>query len=148
MIRPGHNTINRFKSEKLKELLKKIFVQVVHLLAAEGLWSVKELYTDGIKIEAHANRYTFAWGNTIKTNKKKMKLQLDELWKYAQSVAASELDDTCTDDFDNIDKEKVEQTIAKTDAALKDKPVSKQVKQKPGYAKKHWLAALDKYERQ
>ena len=66
------------------------------------------------------------------------------MWKYAQSVAASELDDTGPGDFDKIDKEKVEQTIAKTDAALKDKPV----KQKPGYAKKHWPAALDKYERQ
>ena len=148
MSRPDHNTINRFRSEKLKEPLKKIFVQVVHLLAAEGLLSAKELYTNGTKIEANANRYTFVWANAIKTNKEKMKLQLDELWKYAQSVAASELDDTGPGDFNKIDKEKVEQTIAKTDAALKDKPVSKQVKQKPGYAKKHWPAALDKYERQ
>ena len=64
--------------------------------------------------------------------------------EYAQSVAASELDDTGPGDFNKIDKEKVEQTIAKTDAALKDKPVSKQVKQKLGYAKKHWPAAWDK----
>lgn len=148
MSTPDHNTINRFRSEKLKEPLKKIFIQVVQLLAAEGLLSLKELYTDGTKIEANANRYTFVWGNAIKTNKEKMKLQLDELWKYAQSIAASELDDTDPSDFDKIDKEKVAQTIAKIDAALKDKPVSKQVKQKLGYAKKHWPAALDKYERQ
>ena len=148
MSKPDHNTINRFRSEKLKDPLKKIFVQVVHLLAAEGLLSVKELYTDGTKIEANANRYTFVWGNAIKTNKEKMKLQLDELWKYAQSIASSELDDTDPSGFDKIDKEKVAQTIAKIDAALKDKPVSKQVKQKLGYAKKHWPGALDKYEEQ
>lgn len=106
------------------------------------------MYTDGTKIEANANRYTFVWGNAIKTNKEKMKLQLDALWKYAQNIAASELDDTDPGGFDKIDKEKVEQTIAKIDAALKDKPVSKQVKQKLGYAKKHWPAALDKYESQ
>ena len=76
----------------------------MHLPAAEGLLSVKELYTDGIKIEANANRYTFVWGNAIETNKEKMKLQLDELWKYAQSVAASELDDTGLGDFDIVDK--------------------------------------------
>ena len=114
----------------------------------EGLVSLKEIYTDGTKIEANANRNTFVWGNAIKTNKEKMKLQLDELWKYAQSIAARELDDTDPSDFDKIDKQKVEQTIAKIDAALKDKPVSKQVKQKLGYAKKHWPAALDKYEEQ
>ena len=148
MSTPDHNTINRFRSEKLKEPLKKIFVQVVQLLAAEGLLSIKELYTDGTRIEANANRYSFVWGNAIKTNKEKMKLQLDELWKYAQSVAVSELDDTDPGGFDKIDKEKVEQTIAEIDAALKDKPVSKQVTQKLNYAKKHWPAALDKYEQQ
>lgn len=148
MSTPDHNTINRFRSEKLKEPLKKIFVQVVQLLAAEGLLSIKELYTDGTKIEANANRYSFVWGNAIKTNKEKMKLQLDELWKYAQSVAANELDDTDPSGFDKIDKQKVEQTIAKIDAALKGKPVSKQVQQKLSYAKKHWPAALDKYEQQ
>ncbi len=148
MSTPDHNTINRFRGERLKEPLKKIFTQVVQLLAAEGLLSLKELYTDGTKIEANANRYTFVWGNAIKTNKEKMKLQLEELWKYAQGVAASELDDTDPDGFDKIDKQKVEQTIAQIDAALKDKPVSKQIKQKLNYAKKQWPAALDRYELQ
>ncbi len=77
-----------------------------------------------------------------------MKLQLDELWKYAQRVAVSELDDTDPGGFDKTDKEKAEQTIAKIDAALKDKPVSKQVTQKLNYAKKHWPAALGKYAQQ
>ena len=148
MSTPDHNTINRFRGERLKEPLKKIFTQVVQLLAAEGLLSLKELYTDGTKIEANANRYTFVWGNAIKTNKEKMKQQLDELWKYAQGIAASELDDTDPDGFDKIDKETLKQAIAKIDASLKDKPVSKQVKQKLNYAKKHWPAALDRYDQQ
>jgi transposase len=148
MSTPDHNTINRFRGERLKEPLKKIFTQVVQLLAAEGLLSLKELYTDGTKIEANANRYTFVWGNAIITNKEKMKLQLEDLWMYAQGVAASELDDTDPDGFDKIDKQKVEQTIAQIDAALKDKPISKQIKQKLNYAKKHWPAALDRYEQQ
>jgi transposase len=146
MSQPDHNTINRFRSDRLKDSLKKIFTQVVNLLAEEGLLSLKDIYTDGTKIEANANKYTFVWGNSIKTNKIKMQQQLDELWKYAQGVAASELDDTDPSGFDKIDKQKVEQTIAKIDAALKDKPVSKQIKQKLGYAKKNWPAALDKYE--
>ena len=78
---PDHNTINRFRGERLQGVLKPIFVQVVELLAEAGLMSLKEIYTDGTKIEANANRYTFVWGKAIKTNKEKMKRQLDELRK-------------------------------------------------------------------
>src|SRR3954470_20190049 len=148
MSTPDHNTINRFRSERLKDVLRQIFTQVVQLLAQEGLLSIKELYTDGTKIEANANRYTFVWGNAIKTNKEKMKKQLNELWQYAQKVAAGEMDDTDPSGFDKIDAEKVEQTIEKINEALKDKPVSKEVKQKLSYAKKNWPANLSKYEQQ
>jgi len=148
MSTPDHNTINRFRGEKLKEPLKKIFTQVVQLLAAEGLLSLKELYTDGTKIEANANRYTFVWGNSIKTNKEKIKQQLETLWKYAQSIATDEIDDTDPSGFDKIDSEKVKDTIEKIDAALKDKPVTKEIKQKLNYARKKWPEALDKYEAQ
>ncbi len=64
---PDHNTINRFRSHRLKEVLRQIFTQVVMMLADQGVLTIKELYTDGTKIEANANRYTFVWGNAIKT---------------------------------------------------------------------------------
>ena len=149
MSTPDHNTINRFRGTRLAEPLKKIFVQVAELLAAEGLLSIKELYTDGTKIEANANRYTFVWGNAIKTNKEKMKQQLVVILKHADGVAASESDDTDPDGFNIITKEKLQETIANIDASLKDKPdVPNKIKQKLNYAKKHWPDALDRYEAQ
>lgn len=148
MNEPDHNTINRFRGERLKEVLKPIFVQVVHLLAEAGLVSLKELYTDGTKIEANANRYSFVWGNAIKTNKEKMKQQLDELWNYAQSIAAEELKDTEPLVFEKIDARKVKATIEKIDEVLQGKEVSKKVKQKINYAKKNWPDNLAKYEAQ
>lgn len=48
---------------------------------------MKQLYTDGTKIEAQAGRYTFVWGKSIQTNKAKMLTQLEDLWNYAQSIA-------------------------------------------------------------
>ena len=148
MAKPDHNTINRFRGERLQKTLQPIFTQVVLLLCEEGLINIKDLYTDGTKIEANANRYTFVWGKSIKTNKEKIKQQLNDLWQYAQSVAAAEMDDTDPTTFDKIDAEKVTATIEKINEALKDKPVSKEVKQKLNYAKKNWPAALDKYEAQ
>jgi transposase len=148
MSTPDHNTINRFRGERLKDVLRDIFTQVVQLLVQEGLLGIKELYTDGTKIEANANRYTFVWGNAIKTNKEKIKKQLDELWQYAQKVAAEEMDDTDPSGFDKIDAKKVEETIDKINDALKGKDVDSKVKQKLNYAKKHWPANLQKYEQQ
>lgn len=148
MSRPDHNTISRFRGKRLQQTLQPIFTQVVVLLCEEGLLSIKDLYTDGTKIEANANRYTFVWGNAIKHNKEKMKQQLNELWRYAQSIAVAELDDTDPTSFDKINTEKVSQTIETINTALKGKKIDKKVKQKLNYAKRHWPQALDRYEQQ
>lgn len=148
MSTPDHNTINRFRGKRLQKTLQPIFTQVVLLLNEEGLLSIKDLYTDGTKLEANANRYSFVWGNGIKYNKEKIKHQLNELWQYAQSVAVSELEDPTPDDFDTIDSAKVSRTIEQINRALKSKPVDKKVKQKLNHARKHWPAALDRYAQQ
>jgi hypothetical protein len=95
-----------------------------------------------------ANRYSFVWGKAIKTNKERIKQQLKELWKYTQKVAADEKGDDTPPDFDKIDSKEVKATIEKIDAALKDTEVSKDVKQKLDYAKKHWPDKLKQYKKQ
>ena len=87
-VTPDHNTINRFPGQRVKDVLGNISTQVVELLAQEGLLSIKELYTDGTRIEANANRYTFVWGKAIKTSRERIQKQLIELWQYAQKIAA------------------------------------------------------------
>jgi transposase len=148
MNKPDHNTINRFRSDKLKDVLKQVFKQIVLLLAEAGLVDLKELYLDGTKVEANANRYTFVWGNSIKTNKERIRRQLNDLWDYAQSVAAEELQDTSPVEFNEINPGKVSQTIEKIDTALKGKSVDKKVKQKLGYARRKWPQSLEKYQQQ
>jgi Transposase DDE domain/Transposase domain (DUF772) len=143
---PDHNTINRFRGDKVSEVLKDIFKQIVLLLAEEGLVSLKDAYIDGTKIEANANRYTFVWGNAIKTSKEKMVKQLDELWEYAQGIAKEELKDAAPLDFKTIDANKVKETVQAIEEAIKDKEVSKKVKQKLAYAKKNFPAKLDEYK--
>jgi predicted metalloprotease len=99
MNKPDHNTLNRFRSERLKDILKTVFGQVVELLVEAGHLSLKEVFTDGTKIEAQANRYTFVWGNAIKNSKAKMEQQLKELWAYAERIAAEELKDEAPESF-------------------------------------------------
>jgi len=148
MTQPDHHTINRFRSERLRDILKEVFAQVVLLLVDSGHVGLQEIYTDGSKIESVANRYSFVWGKAIKNNRDRIRQQLKELWKYTQKVAASEKDDDTPPDFDKIDSKNVKATIEKIDAALKDIEVSKDVKQKLRYAKKNWPANLKKYAKQ
>ena len=143
---PDHNTINRFRSKKVAPILKDIFKQIVLLLAQEGLVSLKDIYVDGTKIEANANRYTFVWGNAIKTSKERMVKQLDELWQYAQSIAKDELKDTASLDFKTIDADKVTETVKQIEEAIKDKEVPQKVKQKLAYVKKNFPNKLDEYK--
>lgn len=148
MAQPDHHTINRFRSERLRNILKEVFAQIVLLLVESGHVSLQEIYTDGTKIESVANRYSFVWGKGIKTNKERIKQQLKELWSYTQKIAADEKGDDTPPDFDKIDSKEVKQTIDNIDAALKDTEVSKEVKQKLSYAKKHWSTKLKQYKKQ
>ncbi len=149
MQQPDHHTINRFRSERLRNILREVFAQVVLLLVDSGQVSLQEIYTDGSKIESVANRYTFVWGKSIKTSRERIKQQLRELWKYTQKVAAAEKGDDTPPDFEKIDSKNVKETIDKIDAALKDKEeVDSKVKQKLNYAKKHWPAKLKEYAKQ
>lgn len=145
-VKPDHNTINDFRSKRLKGHLKKIFIQVVVLLAEEGVLSLKELTIDGTKIEANANRYTFVWGKSIKTNRDRIEKQLKELWAYVEEVYKDEENKPNEPDFEAIDPEKVSQTIDQINEALKDKPIDKKVKQKLNYAKKNWKQKLAEYD--
>ena len=128
MNKPDHNTINRFRSERLKDVLKTVFGKVVEMLVEAGHLSLKEVFTDGTKIEAQANRYTFVWGNAIKASKAKMEEQLRELWAYAERVAAEELKDEAPESFAPVSSAQVKETIEKIDRALEGKSISRKVK--------------------
>lgn len=146
--KPDHNTISNFRSGKLKGHFKKIFNQVVILLAEQGYLSLKDIYVDGTKIEANANRYTFVWAKSIKTSRKRIEKQLKELWSYVEKVYVNEEQLPNTPDFEAIDPDKVSQTIERINQALEGKDIDKKVKQKLNYAKKNWPKNLEKYNKQ
>lgn len=148
MERPDHNTINRFRTEKLKGVLKEVFAQVVTLMVNQGLVNIKTIYVDGTKLEANANKYSFVWGKSIKKYKAGIKTQLEGMWKYAESIAKEELMDNDPTTYPELDADQVSKTIAKINEALKDKPIDKKVKQKLNYAKRNWPKNIAKYNEQ
>jgi len=148
MSQPDHNTINRFRSERLKDVLKEVFGQVVMLLNEQGLVSLQEVYLDGTKIQANANRYSFVWGGTVNRSQQRIKEQLTELWNYTQQVAAEELHDTQPIEFEEINAQQVSETIQRIDQVLQGKTIPGKIRKKIQYAKRCWAKNMAKYEQQ
>ena len=148
-IRPDHNTIANFRSGKLKGKFKKIFNQVLLLLAQQQVLNIKDIYVDGTKIEANANRYTFVWGKSMANSRERIEKQLKELWRYVETVYAEEGQrPNGPDNFDAIDPEEVAKTIDQINKALKCKKTDSKVKQKLNYAKRNWPGNIAKYNSQ
>jgi transposase len=149
MSYPDHNTINRFRGVRLKNALRNVFEDVVKLLADQGLLSIEEINTDGTKIEANANKYTFVWKKSIQTNKEKMKKQLTEIWQYAQKVAADEDKMPEPPDFTEIDSQKVKAAVDQLNEKLAGKEtLDKKIKDKLKYITKKYPENIAKYEQQ
>ena len=63
---PKRDAFYEFKNLRLtEEVLDDLHYQFIRRLEKEGLVTLKELYIDGTKMEANANRYTFVWRGTI-----------------------------------------------------------------------------------
>jgi hypothetical protein len=81
-LEPDHNTVNRFRSEHLKDAVNDIFTQVVVMLAEMGRLSLDVAYIDGIKLDSRANRYTFVWRRSVEKNKAKLETKIRKVLEY------------------------------------------------------------------
>lgn len=69
---PDHSTIARFRKYYLKDSVDNLFFQMVQYLHNIGEVTFKNIFVDGTKIEANANRYTFVWKKVVSKNEAKM----------------------------------------------------------------------------
>lgn len=80
---PDHNTIARFRTKRLAHVIDDLFNQLVIKLGEFGEIEYKNIFIDGTKIEANANKYTFVWKKS--TNKFELKLQ-EKATKIIQEI--------------------------------------------------------------
>ena len=74
---PSHATISRFQKEKLGEVIEGLFYQFVEKLYEMGEIKYKNLFVDGTKIEANANKYTFVWKKAVEKNLEKLNVKIN-----------------------------------------------------------------------
>ena len=69
---PDHSTIDRFRHIYAAAAIEGLFYQLVNALHSAGEVSYKNVFIDGTKIEANANRYSFVWKKAVLKNEAKM----------------------------------------------------------------------------
>lgn len=71
---PDHARFGRFIRERLSgEAAEHLFYQFVGILNEMGEVAGENVFVDGTKIEANANRYTFVWGKAVTKNQAKLR---------------------------------------------------------------------------
>lgn len=75
---PDHNTVARFRSSLDTE---EIFTRLVKLLKSAKEIDFENVFIDGTKLEANANRYTFVWKGSIEKNSEKLKISKERFLK-------------------------------------------------------------------
>ena len=74
---PSVATVKRFLSERLGEVIEDLFYQFVEKLYEMGEVKYQNLFVDGTKIEANANKYTFVWKKAVEKNLVKLNKKIE-----------------------------------------------------------------------
>ena len=69
---PDHNTIARFRSKHFTVVKDQLMEELVKILIEQGEISLANVFIDGTKIEAYANRCTFVWKKWVLKSKEKL----------------------------------------------------------------------------
>ena len=150
--RPDFRTINRFRSERMKDVLEKVFTAVLELLVEESYIKLEHYFVDGTKIEANANRYTFVWKRAVAKHQVKLEEKVKAL--FAEIEEQELLEDAVHAGKDlaemgeasELTSAKLEQAVARLEQKLKNEPKNKPVKKAVRLLRKELLPRKQKYE--
>ena len=135
---PDFRTVNRFRSEHLKETIDGHFSQVVLLLVEEGYVSLREQYVDGTKM------YRFVWRKSVEKSKAKLERKIKAVLAEIEKGIAG---DNAADD-DNatpIDSRRLKERIDELNKAKREE-WSKEEKRMMKELEEKILTKLQEYE--
>lgn len=90
MSMPNFTTINNFRSKRLKEAVDDVFGSVVEVLIKGGYVKAENVFIDGTKIEANANRYSYIWRKNVERQEEKVKERVKNLLSHIEELQKAE----------------------------------------------------------
>ena len=97
-MRPlDHNTVNRFRSERIRPVFEDVFSEIIAVLAEAGHVTLDTYFLDGTKLEANANKFTFVWKKSTDRHQEALRAKvrahlaaIDELNDEEEALAPEE----------------------------------------------------------
>ena len=83
---PEHSSIARFRSKHLLGYIETIFYQSVEYLHSIEEIPFKNIFIDGTKIEANANRYSFVWKKSTERYEASLRIKISTLFKQINAT--------------------------------------------------------------
>ena len=106
---PSHNTLARFRSKKLSNCIDNLFNQLIIKLYEFEEIEFKDIFIDGTKIEANANRYSFVWKKATDKFEARLQKRVNDI--LPEITELYKLDITFNEDKITVDK--ISKVIAK-----------------------------------
>jgi transposase len=157
---PDFRTINGFRGERMKGVIGEVFSSVVEYLVAEGYVKLEDIFVDGTKIEADANKHKVVWAKRKERYEKRVKEQIQDLLEQIEQANEEEqaeygerdLEEMGGNGTPDIDGERLKKKIEELNQRLREKTrppaQEKQTRQALKELENDCLPRLEKYEEQ
>lgn len=155
-MRPlDHNTVNRFRSERIRPVFEDVFSEVIAVLAEAGCITLDTYFLDGTKIEANANKFTFVWKKSADRYQEALRRKV-----HAHLEAIDEMNDEedalAPADPSEVDADAIRGAADRINARLKAKreagegkdAEAKELKRTSAAIGRDYPPRMEKYERQ
>lgn len=134
MNQPDFRTVNRFRGEILRETIEVLFTELAEELLEMGLVDFEQLFVDGTRVEANANKYSFVWKKSTEKHKAKLQENVKKMLDEVEEI--QEWEDEIYGDRDlneveggkEISSEDLQRVADKLNAALHKAADKKKVK--------------------
>lgn len=151
MSTPDFTTINNFRSKRLKGSVDDVFSSVIEVLIQGGYVKAENLFIDGTKIEANANRYSYIWKKNVERHESMTKERVKKLLSHIEELQKAEDAEYGTHDLEEYEGKVTQEAIEKVVAEINQK-IAKWAKTKKASSEvtklKKEVTKLKKYQKQ
>jgi hypothetical protein len=157
---PDFRTINLFRGVRMKAVIGEVFGAVVDYLVAAKYVKLENLFVDGSKVEADANKHKVVWAKRKERYEKQVQEQIQELLKEIEQANDAEQAAYGEQDLEemggsgnaDVNGERLKQKIDELNQRLREKrqpaEQEKKVRQALKKLESNCLPRLQKYEEQ
>ncbi len=152
--RPDFHTINNFRSETMKEAVRKVFAALLAFLVEEGYVKMENYFVDGTKVGANSNPHKVVWAKKSKRYKEKLQQQIEELLDEIERVNEEEHEAYGEENLEELGEksqvtaEKVHKKVEELNRRLRETPADKPLRKAVKTLEEKHLPRLEKYEEQ